>query len=201
MCCRSMPAHDHGDLVTRYGSPDAQCWPTWTGDPLAVTAPADARTRATDPPPHKRVGLQARLAAWAYRWLLPIIVTVLIVLDFAQGINWATASVSDLAAQPAYAPAQRILSMDAYGAILVGAASLAALSCFALGRAWVTGWLVGPLLGGIWAWWTILYVAAAQGEGATYAGAIYALGLATLHLLAGLAVTHRTGTNTKLHRV
>lgn len=187
--------------MTRYGvGRTAQCWPQWTGDPLAVTAPAEARTRADDPTPAERASTQARLAAWATRWLLPFVITVLLATDLVMGLVWTLSPASALTA-PAYAVAKDVLSMDAHGALMIGASALATLSCFALGRAWVTGWLVGPLCGGLWLWWTVLFALAPIGRtGASYAGAVFSLALAALHLLSGLAVTHRTGTHTKLHK-
>lgn len=134
--------------------------------------------------------LQRRLAAWADSRLLPVGVVVLLVLDFAAGLNWLLSPPENLTA-PAYAVAKQIAPMDLYGLAFMGVAVVAAAVSGTLGRHWWSGWCVGGLLSGLWAYWTAVLTLAPLGmPGASFAGALFAACFCCLHVLFGLALAH-----------
>lgn len=148
-------------------------------------------TMARRPARRAAPGLQSRLAAWADHRLLPALVAVLFVGDVGMAANWVAAPPAALTA-PAYDVAKQLLPMDAYGLILAVMTGAAAAATLIRGRSWATGWLVGPLLGAMWFFWTVMFGLAPLGRtGASFAGVALSLPLCLLHLLAGLALAHR----------
>lgn len=138
--------------------------------------------------PRKTLEIQNRLANFANHWLIPVVMASLLIADFIVGIIWV-ASPANSFSSPVYDKAQALWSMDAYGAVMIVSALLAAVATTMLGRSWLTGWVCGPLLGGQWLFWSILFTAGALGRpGATFVLAVFASLAAILHCLAGLGL-------------
>lgn len=139
----------------------------------------------------RRHRLQQRLAAWADSRLLPAGTMALLLIDVAAGLNWATSPESALTS-PAYRVAKQLLTMDAYGVLFIAAALVSTVVYLHLGRSWATGYFVGGATAGLWAFWAVVLTLGPMGtRGASYAGSVFAVGLCLLHLLFGLALTHR----------
>lgn len=138
--------------------------------------------------PGKAVELQARLAAFANHWLIPVVMGTLLLADVTIGAIWIV-SPEVAFSSPAYDKAQQLLNMDAYGAVMIVSSLLAGVAALMLGRSWLTGWVCGPLLGGQWLFWTILFVAGVRHRpGATMVAAVFAALAFVLHCLAGLGL-------------
>lgn len=138
--------------------------------------------------PRRSVEIQMRLANFANHWLIPVVMASLLIADFVVGLIWAL-SPSSAFSSPSYDKAQALWSMDAYGAVMMVSALFAAVSALMLGRSWLTGWVCGPLLGGQWAFWAILFTTGTLGRpGATLVSAVFATLACVLHCLAGLGL-------------
>lgn len=134
-----------------------------------------------------------RLAAWADRTLLPGLLVVLLTADLLVAGNWMLSPASSLTS-PAYDTAKLALPMPVWGALFAVAGSASAVIASRQPRGLLTGYFVGALCGGLWALWTVLFTLAPLGRpGASFFGAIAAVALTALHLLTGLALTHRAG--------
>lgn len=141
-----------------------------------------------DVAPGKTVEIQTRLAAFANHWLIPVVMATLLIADFIVGFIWVASPTSSFSS-PSYDKAQALLSMDAYGAVMMLASLFASVAALMLGRSWLTGWVCGPFLGGQWAFWAILFTTGTLGRpGATLVSAVFATLAFILHCLAGLGL-------------
>lgn len=132
--------------------------------------------------------ITGRLALWADRWLIPFVMFTLLATDVAVGLIWILSGPTAFAS-PAYDEAQRIVPMSTYGALFIMNALVAVVGFAMMGRCWITGWLSGPLLGGQWFFWSILFALGTLGRtGSSFIGTVLALCMTVLHCLAGLAV-------------
>lgn len=134
-----------------------------------------------------------RLAEWADLRFLRAVTTILLLTDAAVGLVWLLTSPARLTS-PAYSVAKHLAPMTTWGALFTCAAAATAAVLLARGASWMAGYLLGPLTGGLWVGWTILFGLAPLGSpDASYVGLVFAASLACLHLLAGLVVAHRPG--------
>lgn len=131
-----------------------------------------------------------RLPAWVDRKVLPALVIILIVTNVLVAANWIASPEASLTS-PAYAVAKGLTTMTNH-ALILGLATLAATATIAVkGRSWIGGYGL-CLVGGVWTAWTVLFALAPMGRpGASYLGAILAAAFAALHLVAGLAFSHK----------
>lgn len=139
---------------------------------------------------HRRVNRMLRVSAWADRWLIPFVMATLLLADAAIGAVWIIEPASALRS-PVYAPAKQVMSMDAYGAVMLLTVLVVIVGFCLIGRSFIVGWLAGPLLGGQWFFWTVMFAAGAYNSHGTapYVGAIFAAVLVVFHCLGGLAVS------------
>lgn len=126
-----------------------------------------------------------RFTAWADSRFLPAVVTVLLLIDLAVGFNWAISPPETLLPS-AYDVALQHAPVSYYGIALLLVATVATTVYAARGRSWMTGYLVGGLLAGFWLFWTVIFALAPFRT-----GALLAAGTAALHVLSGLALSHR----------
>lgn len=129
-----------------------------------------------------------RVAAWADHWLIPFVVGVLLISDFAVGLILVVSPPPSFSS-PVYDTAKRLFSLDAYGLMLMLSVLIASAAFATAGRSWITGWLTGPLIAGQWVFWSVLFATGAHGRvGGSLIPSVFALTLASLHLLAGLGI-------------
>lgn len=132
--------------------------------------------------------LQAHVAAWADRRLIPVALATLLAMDAACGLIWIVSPPTSFAS-PVFDTAKGLLSIDAYGLAMLFAVFAAVAGFAVMGRCWITGWLAGPVIAGQWVFWCVLFTAGAMHRpGASFMAAVFAAAAAVLHLLAGLAV-------------
>lgn len=131
------------------------------------------------------VTIHSRLTGWADRRFLPVVVLVLLTTDLAVGVNW-TLSPPETLLTTAYDVAVRYAPVSRYGLVLLLLSTVAATGYALRGRCWAVGYALGGLLAGFWAFWTVIFALAPFRT-----GALLTASLAGLHVLAGLALSHR----------
>lgn len=129
-----------------------------------------------------------RCAEWADLYGLPALATILLGVDLGTGLNWLLSPPADLSG-PVYDPAKMLAPMWAYGVVFLVLSVLAIAALLTRWRSWLAGYTV-HLLAAAWAFWAVLFGAAAAGPHTSWQGTIQAIGLALLHFLCGFAVAH-----------
>jgi hypothetical protein len=132
--------------------------------------------------------LSLLIAAWADRWLIPAVMSVLLLSDFVIGLIWVI-SPTESFSSPVFDAAKKLFSLDAYGIMMMLSVVICAVGFATVGRSWITGWLSGPLIAGQWMFWSLLFIQGAIGRvGGSLTLAVFAMTAALLHCLVGLGI-------------
>ncbi len=129
-----------------------------------------------------------RLTAWASHWLNRLVMATLLLADVVIGLIWV-GSPARAFSSPVFDTAKSLFSIDAYGIALLLSVAVALTAFVTAGRSWISGWLAGPLIGGQWMFWSLLFAQGAIGRaGGSLTASTFALTFAVLHCLAGLGI-------------
>jgi hypothetical protein len=131
------------------------------------------------------------LARWTESSLLPALLGLALLTDVSIGLVWSL-SEQALFTAPVYDTAQRIMPMWGHGLLLLVVAVIAVVLWQSRGRCWAFGYVVGFLLGGLWAFWAVLFgidaVPPWDAPEASLTLAVLSLAVFLLHMLTGLTV-------------
>lgn len=131
--------------------------------------------------------LAVSVATWADHWLNRLVMFTLLGSDVVIGLVWVLSPAKDFGS-PVYDTAKTWFSLDAYGVALLLSVAVALAAFVIAGRSWISGWVAGPLIGGQWMFWSLLFAQGARHGGSSLTASVFALTIAVLHCLAGLGI-------------